>query len=346
MTLVSPRYQNPYAGFPLDNSSQGRMMRPSLPGLPVGLRPPVAPVASPASLYTFLPNRQNAPYRFAVMGDAGTGDLNQALVARQMSFWHQVMPYNSVMVLGDNVYKNGEPALFPDRITRPYQDLQRQGVRFFPVLGNHDVKKGFGDWQLAYWGVPPFYNFKLGPPGFEVEFWAIDTNLLIPQSSLEGQANPVLARQKAACQMAWLAQSLAQSTASMKVVYGHHPMASRGANTKPGRAFEQQILASQLGPLFSRYGVDLYMSGHEHHYEKPALVSGTYHLVSGAGGKLDSAKRGGPEGNGLLKQLHFMLFEITPQGLTYRTISSDGKFIDCGKIPRRGMLGGQLYTYA
>ncbi|MCE3233932.1 MAG: metallophosphoesterase [Vampirovibrio sp.] len=296
--------------------------------------------------YTFWPNPKNAPFRFAVMGDAGTGDAAQYQVARQLSVWHRIAPFNTVMVLGDNVYPNGEPSLFQDRIARPYQDLFQRGVQFRPVRGNHDVKQGYGDWQSAYWGVPPFYNFKLGPPGYDIEFWGLDTNMLLPGTNPQDFANPFLAQQKAASQLAWLERTLASSTASMKVVYAHHPLYSTGAKTKPKRNMEQMILSQQLAPLFTKYGVDLYMAGHEHHYEKPVLINGTYHLVSGAGGKLDTPKRGGPEGNGLLKRLHFMLFEITPQGLTYRTISERGEFLDCGKIPRKHLSAPSLYLNA
>lgn len=294
----------------------------------------------PGSLQPRLPFAQRPEDRFVIMGDAGTGDEGQAAVARQLSRWQQAVPFKSVMVLGDNVYQDGEPALFQERIARPYEPLFQQGVKFFPVMGNHDVKKGFGNWQLAYWGVPPYYNVRLGPKGSEVEFFAIDTNLLTPGMEEHGQGAAAEVRQKSAAQMQWLEHSLAASTAPMKVIYGHHPMYSRGAATKPIRAWQQQALAQQLEPLLAKYGVDFYMAGHEHHYEKPRQVNGTWHVVSGAGGKLDTARRGGPEGNGLVKQLHFMLFDITPQGLTYRTVAGDGRVIDSGLIPRRNAAPG------
>ncbi len=280
-------------------------------------------------------NPNHAPYRFAVIGDAGTGDQNQAAVARQLSLSQQATPFESVLVLGDNVYQNGEPALFQERIAKPYQDLIRRQVKFYPVLGNHDVKQGYGNWQLAYWGVPEFYHYKLGPQGAETEFWALDTNLLIPGPDEMSGENPVIRAQKAAYQLKWLEQTLANSTATMKVVYGHHPMHSRGADAKLQRSWQQTVMAQQLGPLFEQYGVDLYMAGHEHHYEKPTAINGVNYLVSGAAGKLDTPTRGSQEGNGLIKQLHMMLFEITPQGLAYRTISANGTLLDCGLIPRK-----------
>lgn len=302
----------------------------------------------PVSVSTLPPPVQDPALRFAVIGDAGTGDQNQAAVASQLARWHQSMPFNSVMVLGDNVYQDGEPELFQDRIGKPYQELFKQGVHFNPVLGNHDIKQGYDNWQLNYWGVPRFYHYKLGPKGSDVEFWAIDTNLLTPglekkeQKHAPDSNNPYGSQQMAQSELDWLKQTLAQSTASMKVVYGHHPMYSTGAATKPIRAWQQSMLVQTLAPILQQYNVDLYMSGHEHHYEHPVSVNGLYHLVSGAGGKLDTAKRGGPEGKGLIKQLHFMLFDITSQGLVYRTVGANGTLLDSGLIPRKGQIGQRL----
>jgi len=290
-----------------------------------------------------LPRTQNSADRFAVIGDSGTEDWRQTAVAQQLSYWYGISPFQSVLMLGDNVYPAGNPAQFQDRIANPYADLFQHQVRFLPVLGNHDVKAGFGNWQLAYWGVPPYYHYKLGPKGSEVEFWAIDTNLMTPGLDVTGPNNDSLVRQqKAACQLQWLEQTLANSSAAMKVLYAHHPLYSRGADTKPIRAWQQAELAKTLAPLLAKYDVDLYMSGHEHHYEKPRLVNGTYHLVSGAGGNIDSAKRGGAESSEIMKQLHFMMFDITPEGLSYQTVSLTGQILDQGLIPKRSTIGQRL----
>lgn len=273
--------------------------------------------------------------RFAVIGDAGTGDHSQHAVAAQLLNYQKLHPFNSVMVLGDNVYQNGEPRYFHERIFEPYGDLMKRGVKFFPVLGNHDVKNGFGNAQLAYWGVPPFYSFKLGDRESDVEFWALDTMMMTPGASSCYENNPIEVQQKAALQLAWLTQSLAQSRAAMKVVYGHYPLYSEGSESKAIRAYYQGSLEQKLGPILSQYGVDLYMAGHEHHYEKPKSVQGVSYLVSGAAGKLNPPEKGPRETPGIIKQNHFMLFDIAPQGLLYQSISAQGAILDSGFIPRK-----------
>jgi hypothetical protein len=291
------------------------------------------------NLLTFHAPTPIGANRFVVIGDAGTGTQPQYEVARQMSLCHMAQPFASVLVLGDNVYPSGKPQAFYERIYQPYQDLFNQGVKFWPVLGNHDVNHGFGDQQLKLWGVPSCYSFKLGPPSSEVEFFALDTTVMAPGTSECYINNPEVARRKAAIQMAWLERALAQSTAGMKVVFAHYPLYSRGAEAKPGRAAVQHMMQQQLSPLFEKYGVDLYMAGHVHHYEKPVQINGVNYLVSGAGGKLDTARKGGTEGNGLIKQNHFMLFDILPEGLKYQTISSQGTLLDSGFIPRKRPIG-------
>ncbi|WP_373531317.1 metallophosphoesterase [Vampirovibrio sp.] len=274
--------------------------------------------------------------RFAVIGDAGTGDAAQYNISRQMEVWRQQLPFNQVLVLGDNVYPAGEPALFDERITQPYQNLRRQGVQFFPVLGNHDVKAGFGNQQLAYWGVPPYYSFKMGSPGADVEIFAVDTTVMLPGYLNGFDHNPAAFAQRDKAQSLWLEEALARSNASMKVVMGHYPLFSKAAFAKPKRLLFQQTLERKLSDILVRHQVDLYLAGHEHHYEAPVGINGVRYMVSGAGGgKLDLPQKGVPEGAGVVKKNHFMLFENTPAGLSYRVISDQGKVFDFGLIPRK-----------
>lgn len=295
------------------------------------------PGAIQADLFSGKPD--SGRERFAVLGDAGTGDQAQWDVARQMNAWHQKLPFQSVLVLGDNVYQTGEPQYFRDRIFDPYANLFRQGVKFLPVLGNHDVKAGFGDQQLAYWGVPPFYKVTLGQPGNDVDIFALDTTVMLPGKYGGFQLTPAQqaeADQREIRQAAWLESALSQSKASMKVVMGHYPL--HGAYAKTQRTFWQAEMARKLGPVLEKYGVDLYLAGHEHHYEAPVVWNGVQYIVSGAGGKLNGPNKGLPEGNGIFNRNHFMLFENTPLGLNYRTVSAQGQIFDFGMIPRKRRL--------
>ncbi|HEY9686543.1 MAG TPA: metallophosphoesterase [Coleofasciculaceae cyanobacterium] len=132
--------------------------------------------------------------RFLVIGDAGYGSAEQRAVAEQMRALYDRQSFGSVLVLGDNIYNHGEPKRFKELIYEPYKALFDLGIKFFPVLGNHDVNRGHGDRQLAYWGAPPFYNFRLGPPGNQVEFFAVDTTVMLPGDSECYTHSPTLAQ--------------------------------------------------------------------------------------------------------------------------------------------------------
>ena len=91
---------------------------------------------------TATPVPQNEAVRFIAFGDMGTGDSDQYALAKQMAAWHDAHPYDTALLLGDNIYPDGNPADLPAKFERPYAELLRRGIRFQASLGNHDVVKG------------------------------------------------------------------------------------------------------------------------------------------------------------------------------------------------------------
>lgn len=270
--------------------------------------------------------------RFAVLGDAGTADAGENNVATMMHQVFQQKPFASVVVLGDNVYPDGKPALFESCIHKPLKPLLDSGVSFYPVLGNHDVKQpDHGEAQLRYWNRPRYYNQRIG----NVELFALDTTLFFPDYDHHLYKQPNTALQEGAKELAWLDQSLAKSTAKYKIVYGHYPMYSvnDGFTEMPGLIGGMRQL---LSPILSKNHVDAYLGGHTHDYEKtmPLTPDGMVHFVSGAGGRVrtDLPPSVKPPIQKFIPQRHFMLFEDTPQGLRYQAIAYNGALMDSGII--------------
>lgn len=327
------------AGFrPTDlKSTWGNPMPGSLvqTSLPVFGRSSKAKTAEP-SPQTIQPDlfapRQSkvGETRFAVIGDPGSGTANQLSIARRMKETYKQTPYASVLVLGDNVYDEGEPWLFEDRIEKPYGALMEKGVRFFPILGNHDVREGYEDQQLSYWGAPRFYSVPLAP---DVEGFAIDTTLYLPNYDKCYPNREFWALKQAEIQTQWLENALSQSKAKFKIVMGHYPIYSSGAHSVQPESLLK--LRAMLEPIFVKHGVDLYLSGHEHHYERSKPIAGIHHIVSGAAGRLrdiyyqDSPPH--PREKAIAKY-HFMLFEVKPEGLSFQVLSKRGKVLDSGLI--------------
>ncbi|MCI0662023.1 MAG: metallophosphoesterase, partial [Acidobacteria bacterium] len=86
---------------------------------------------------------------FAVIGDTGTGDEAQMSVARQMVGQREKYPFDFVLMLGDNIYETGDRKYIKTHFEDPYKDLLSADVKFYAVLGNHDIIKGI-EFQTNY----------------------------------------------------------------------------------------------------------------------------------------------------------------------------------------------------
>lgn len=205
-------------------------------------------------------NGENRVHLLAV-GDTGSGNANQQAVADRMAELHRRDPVDLVLMAGDNIYPDGDIALFDAVFRRPYRELLQAGVPFHAVLGNHDIRTDKGQAQLRQplLGMAGrWYSLRRGP----VEFFMLDTN------SRPGWSQ----------QLPWLEKALAASTARWKVVVGHHPLYSAGIYG------DNPTAIARLTPLFRRHRVQLYINGHEHAYERSVPLDGTTYLGVGGGG--------------------------------------------------------------
>jgi hypothetical protein len=170
--------------------------------------------------------------------------------------------------------------------------------------------------------------------GQDVEFFAIDTTLFLPGYDHCYMDRPFWARTMSYIEYQWLDKALSESKAKFKIVYGHYPLYSSGMHAKKAEMVKQ--FRDRVEPLLIKHGVNLYLAGHEHHYEKSKVIGGIQHIVSGAGGKVrkifyqDNPPY--PREMAMAKS-HFMLFDITDSGLSYQVISRKGNVLDSGLIP-------------
>ena len=229
----------------------------------------LAAVASLASLFASVrlapalaaALSSGASLHVLAVADTGSGNRHQMAVGEQMALVNRRQPVDLVLLAGDNVYPDGDPAQLDRVFVKPYQELLANKVPFFAVLGNHDIRTRNGEGQVAY---PAFgmggrwYSLRRGP----VEFFMLDTNVNAAWQH----------------QLPWLKGALSRSTAPWKVVVGHHPLYSAGfyGNDAAGIA--------RLTPLFKRHGVQLYINGHDHNYERTKRINGTTYLTVGGGG--------------------------------------------------------------
>ncbi len=214
--------------------------------------------ASPAAAQDITLPRRPRSIRFAVIGDAGTGDRPAYETAARITAAHQKFPFTFAILLGDNLYGSERPQDFERKFSRPYQALLDAKVEFYAALGNHDDQN-----QRFYkpfnMGGERYYTFRKG----NVRFFVVDSNYLDPD------------------QVKWLDQQLGASGSDWKIVYFHHPIYSSGLRHGP-----TLVLRAALEPLLATFGVQAVFTGHEHFYERLEPRYGLQAFIAGSGGQL------------------------------------------------------------
>jgi len=226
---------------------------------------------------------------FIAMGDWGrNGENYQKEVAAGMGKAAHDLGASFVIATGDNFYPYGVASTQDYHWISSFETIytaQSLHVKWYPVLGNHDYASN-PDAEVAYskissrWTMPSRYysqTFAIGPDTLLMAF--IDTDPIekelrnAPYDSIRYPAGGV------ALQRQWLENLLATSKAGWKMVVGHHPLYTGGwrknsEDTKSMRGF--------LEPIFTKYNVDIYIAGHEHHLEYIKPDGPTHYIISGA----------------------------------------------------------------
>lgn len=246
--------------------------------------------------------------RFVSVADTGTGARDQYAVAEAMTRYHRQNSFDLAILAGDNIYNDGEIEKIGAVFERPYQPLLKQGVKFHACLGNHDIRTANGEPQVRYPGFNMkgrYYTFRRDP----VQFFALDTNRNADWKT----------------QLTWLEQELSRSDAPWKVVFGHHQIYSSG------RYGVNQAFIKTLTPLFQKYGVKLYINGHDHDYERTRSINGTTYLTCGAGAGVRRVGRSAWTEYSA-SQLSFAAFEVYSDRMVISGINTDNRVFDQGVI--------------
>ena len=305
--------------------------------MPVGQRVPDFPEGGP----TVAPFDTTA-FNFLVVGDWGrNGFFNQAEVARGMGVVGARVQSRFTVSTGDNFYTSGVTSVDDVKWERSFEAIYTAPAlqsRWYSTLGNHDWQ-GNVPAQIAYtrlsdrWYLPAQYYAETMtlPDSTEVLFVFLDTNpLAYPEDyrrrfsdtgdwDLDGQ-------------LAWLDETLAESDAAWKLVFGHHPIYVGSTSYS-----DNLRLVELLVPRFERFGVQAYFAGHDHNlqHHRPGDSNVDY-FVSGAG-SLTREVVETPNTLFALRTPGFMAVSMTATGMTVRAYDEDAGLVYEAGVPlRRG----------
>lgn len=220
--------------------------------------------------------------RVLAFGDSGWGSPGQVRLARLM----ESESWDLAVHTGDIAYHAGSELDYSERHFAIYRELFAR-VPFFPSAGNHDlIENGGAAYDRAFvWSAPSpgarYYTFRWG----DVQFFSLDT-------ATDGPDGPDVTE---GAQYQWLAAELEAAhedpTVRWIVTFFHHPLYSHAVGFS-GKGPDRKLRAALL-PLFDRYGVDLVLSGHDHHYERTPPIRddevvevgcGPTYILTGGGG--------------------------------------------------------------
>jgi hypothetical protein len=264
--------------------------------------------------YVPYPPDQRPELRIAVAGDVGDSGPRIRAVGATVGRLADGDPWDVLLLLGDNVYPTGDPARLPEVVYKPFGPVLDRGTALLAILGNHDVRKGYGDAQMA----------ALGQPGRR---WSVErSGVLLVGLDSNRPDDPD--------QLAWLERTLRDTEAPWKIVALHHPPYSagyQGSNDATRAAFT---------PLFERYGVQLVLSGHDHDYQRSRPIGATTYIVTGAAA---GTRRTGEAGfTAVSFSWHsYLELGVYPDRIVGRALNQDNRVADEWSLPRDGTPAGR-----
>ncbi|TBO41018.1 purple acid phosphatase family protein [Pedobacter kyonggii] len=275
---------------------------------------------------------------FIAMGDWGrNGADHQKQVAQQMGITAADVKAQFIISTGDNFYPSGviseQDPLFKYSFEDIYTAFSLQWD-WYPVLGNHDYKSN-PDAQVAYskisrrWKMPARYYAKRfpinGDLNNQVLIAFIDTNPLIPEFYKNSEYGPNVKGQDTTQQKRWLTKVLSDEDPSIrwKIIVGHHPMYTGGSRTD---GYDTKAIRRSLKPILDRYGVDVYLTGHEHSLQYIKPEGKTHHFISGAASEKTPVKLIN-DAQMVASVYGFMLFSVGKDSMRVQTINDEGEII-------------------
>ena len=277
-----------------------------------------------------------------LLGDWGdTGDhAAQTTVAGAMQGYlnAQNLRISSLAMLGDNFYGSLSGGLQCPRWQTQFEQMYPPGIFPGPVYaipGNHDyeiapmakfpVELDYSKTPGTRWTMPgQFYQFEFPTINPLLTVIALDSNVFNPADPPHGPLYTMPEEQRSQ-QIAWLEAELAKPRKTPYLaVMAHHPIYSDGPHG------DHPVLIRDWDPLLRKYGVHLYIAGHDHDLQHLEFDGHpTSFLLSGGGGAGLYPVVTDPDKRGPMAQsvYGFSHLEVKKEWMTLRHVNSSGSII-------------------
>jgi len=214
-----------------------------------------------------------AASRFWVLGDCGTNRIDSGNPGKSVTARNAFRKFNrgkggldGIILLGDNAYSHGTDAQYQTALFSVYQD-ELQHIPLWPCIGNHELTDDY----LSIFTVPDGGESGGVPSGL-VNYYSFDyANIHFVVLDLWKSEW----RTPDATQRSWLERDLAATRQDWVVVINHFPPYCDGKYESDSNGFLVEV-REKIMPILDRAGVDLFLTGHDHTYQRSYLIDGHY----------------------------------------------------------------------
>jgi hypothetical protein len=238
-----------------------------------------------------------------------------------------------VLHTGDVTYPSFADGLADTRFLSVYRPQMRT-TPFYFAWGNHDLYSGVDAFlhtirqptndvamalHKADGTIPQFFgSFEAGDVHFSLIFQPFASQYLLRTNN---------------SQFAWLDADLAKTRKPWKVLIAHHPWQTSGAHRLDDLNFDGKKDCAQIGEaifaLARKHGVQLFIGGHDHNYERFFPTNGLFSVTTGGGGSiLYPLTQRDPWSAIFQSRYHFLRLRFDRDEMRVRAIGADGQEFD------------------
>ncbi|MBD0776786.1 metallophosphoesterase [Maribacter sp. ANRC-HE7] len=271
---------------------------------------------------------KSIPFNFVAIGDTRSRNNVHKRIIEQVGKLNPRFIVNSGDLVANGLSMRDWESFF--KINKDFMT----NTPYYPVLGNHEKDSPY---YYDFFDLPNnerYYYFTVGDALFVV----LDSEGLrttIPAFTSEGMEDAYweesgieyLKKQKE-----WLEQVLELNReAGFVFIFQHTPLYS----VKKSRVEESKKVRAFWGDIFSRYGVQVFLNGHDHHYHH-AYDNGVHFITSaGAGAPLYDIDAVQPETLNYKKIEHFINVEVEQDEAVLHVFDIEGNEFDTIRVERR-----------